>query len=160
MKRSPTHAVSLVLLSSGLLLRAAVGTITPTPSTVALTHTNPASSPASSSVTLTFTMSGGATAKTWNITVQADQSTLANCSAISTSTITVNCASASVTNGGTGTCSGSFPLSSTSANQVASGQQGSGTSNYTVQITYQFSDSWRYKGNTCSLNLTYVVTQN
>jgi hypothetical protein len=156
MSRSPGRFVIPTLLFTSPLW-AAVGTITSTPSTVVFNST-PTSGTVFSSVTLTWQMSGGATDKTWNITVQADQSTLANCPSISTSTISVNCTSATVTNSGSGTCSGSFPLSSSSATQVASGQQGSGSSNYTVQITYQFgSDSWSYQAKTCSLNLTYVV---
>ena len=136
-----------------------VGTITATPSTVVITSTNPAT-PVSSSVTLTWLQSGGDNNKTWNVTVYANQSTLASCPAISTSAISVQCTSASNTGNGTGSCSGSFPLSTTPT-QVVGGKQASGSANFTVHITYQFgSDSWTYIGNTCSLTLTYVVTQN
>ena len=158
MKQSLSRiAVAALLLTN--LLRANVGTITPSPSTVAFTSTNPDLGPVSAPVTLTWQMSGGAVAKTWYINVQASQDPLANCSTVPDSAITVQCTSASVTNSGTGTCSGSFPLSASTATQFAGGQQGAGTSNYTVHVTYQLADKWKYMVGACSLTLTYLVWQ-
>jgi hypothetical protein len=41
---------------------------------------------------------------------------------------------------------------------VASGNEGNaGVHNYTVVLSYQLADSWRYIANTCPLNVTYSV---
>jgi hypothetical protein len=41
---------------------------------------------------------------------------------------------------------------------VASGNEGNGSShNYTVVLSYQLADSWRYIANTCPLTVTYTV---
>ena len=158
MKQSLSRiAVAVLLLTN--LLRADVGTITASPSPVTFTSTNPDLSPVSAPVTLTFQISGGATAKTWYMNVQASQDPLANCSTVPDSAITVQCTSASVTNSGTGTCSGSFPLSASPATQFVGGTQGAGSSNYTVHVTYLLADKWKYKVGACSLTLTYVVWQ-
>lgn len=143
------------------LLQGSVGTITPVPSTVSFSPTTP-DSPGTVSVALSWQITGGNNAKTWNITVAASSGTLTNCSTIPTSAIQVICASSSVSGGGTGACGGSFPLSTT-PQQFAGGQQATGTANYSVNVTYQFTDAWKYQATgapTCQLTLSYLVTQN
>jgi hypothetical protein len=42
--------------------------------------------------------------------------------------------------------------------QVASGSEGFGSSNYTVVLNYELTDSWEYIANTsCPLIITYTV---
>ena len=44
---------------------------------------------------------------------------------------------------------------------VASGNTGNASShNYTVVLSYQLADSWRYIANTCPLTVTYTVNAN
>jgi len=154
-----TRILLVPILAS--LLPGSVGTITPVPATVSFSPTTPDSS-GTVPVALSWQITGGSNTKTWNITVAAGGSTLTNCTTIPASAITVICSSSSVSGGGTGACSGSFPLSTT-PQQFAGGQQATGTANYSVNVTYQFTDAWKYQATgapTCQLNLSYLVTQN
>lgn len=143
------------------LLQGSVGAITALPSTVSFSPTTPESA-GTVSVALSWQITGGSSTKTWNITVAASSGTLTNCTTIPASAIQVICTASSVSGGGTGACGGSFPLSTT-PQQFAGGQQATGTANYSVNVTYQFTDAWKYQATgapTCQLTLSYLVTQN
>jgi hypothetical protein len=70
----------------------------------------------------------------------------------------VTCNTAMVSGaGGTGTCSGSLPLS-TSPQQIAGGAEGDGTNSYSVSVSFTLAESWRYvPDSACALTLTYSV---
>lgn len=161
MWRTLTIAVALPGLAVLLWAATSLGPITATPPTVSFRSSDPDAGPvAGTPVTVTWTAYGGSRNRTWNITVRANSSTLSNCATVPSSAIRARCTSATVTSGGSGSCSQAFPLG-ISGQQVAGGNEGQQTGDYTVNITYEFTDSWKYKGATspaCSLNLTYVVT--
>lgn len=159
MWRTLTIAAALTGLAA-LLWATTLSLITATPSTVNFSSSDPDTVPvAGSPVTVTWSTSNGSHSWTWNITARANTSTLGNCTSVPASAIRARCTSVAVTGGGSGSCSQSVPLGTT-AQQIAGGYEGSGTASYTVNITYEFTDSWRYRGATapaCSLILTYSV---
>ena len=137
-----------------------VVSVSATPSTISFQATNPdqgivaGSSPGS----LTWTVLGGTHLQNWTLSVQAASSSFAGCPTIPVSAVQVNCGTAGVSGGGgTGACSGSFPLSTT-ATQIAGGAQGDLINSYTVSVNFTLAESWRYKANpACTLTLTYSV---
>jgi hypothetical protein len=61
--------------------------------------------------------------------------------------------------GGSGSCSGSFPLSTT-PQVVASGSEGIISLNYSVTIGFTLTDNWKYiaeMGPACAISLTYTA---
>lgn len=142
-------------------LGGSVTTFTYSPSTLSFTSSDPDVGAASPTATIYVYMGGPISGKPWNLKVQASSSTLTNCASVPASAISAVCAS--FTSGGdgnapSGVCSGSFPLS-TSYQTVASGLQGDGGADtFTINMTYQFTDAWKYPGATspaCSLALSY-----
>jgi hypothetical protein len=138
-----------------------LGSLSANPGTISFQANNPdlgvvsGSSPGN----LTWMLLGGSPLQNWTLSVQAGSSTFVGCATIPISAVRVNCSSATVSGGGgTGGCSGSFPLSTTSQ-QVAGGNEGDGTNSYSVLMNFTLDESWRYKANsTCTLNLTYSVS--
>jgi hypothetical protein len=134
-----------------------------TPATITFTAANPdnGSVSGSSTATVSWTVTGGANARTWTLSVENSASTLTNCSTVPASAVKVTCATAGVSGGaGTGACSAAFNLSN-ALQQVASGKEGTGTRTNTVTINYAFTDSWTYIAHTspaCTATLTYSVT--
>jgi hypothetical protein len=155
-------ALAIALAEPAVLLGANPTQITASPATVSFLSSDPDAGPvAGSPVTVTWVVWLGGSSNTWNVTVRANSSTLGSCAAVPASAIRARCTSVSVTGfpAGSGSCSQAFPLG-TGDQQIAGGLQGGIYATYTVTITYDFTDSWRYKGATapaCSLNLTYVV---
>jgi len=102
-------------------------------------------------------VSGHDNKQNWTLTAQAGAASFTGCATVPASAVTVTCASTSVTGGGgTGSCSGSFTLSS-SPQQVAGGLEGN---SYTVTLNFKLTDRWRYIAATtpsCTLTLTYTV---
>ena len=150
-----------LLRPSGLNLAfATLSSVSVVPGTINFQAANPdlgivsGSSPGS----LTWIVSSGSALKNWTLSVQAGSSTFIGCPTVPISAIQVNCGSATVSGvGGTGTCSGSFPLS-TSPQQIAGGKQGLGTNPYSVSINFTLAESWRYVANSsCTLSLTYSI---
>lgn len=136
-----------------------VNSLMVTPGTISFLASNPNGGPVSgsSAATVNWSVVDGAALQTWNISVQATASVFSGCTTVPVSAVTVSCASASVGGGGTGTCGGSFTLS-TVAQHVAGGAQGVGTQPYNVQLNYTLAESWRYVANpSCSLTLIYTV---
>ena len=137
-----------------------LGSVSASPGTINFQATNPDLGiiSGSSQGSLTWMVAGGSHLQNWTLSVQAGSSSFAGCSTIPISAIHVNCGSAMVSaGGGTGACSGSFPLSTT-AQQIASGAEGDGTNSYTVSINFTLAESWRYVANSsCAVTLTYSV---
>jgi hypothetical protein len=144
-------------------LNLALGTLaglSATPGTISFQATNPdlgqvsGSSPGS----LTWSVLSGSHLQNWTLSVQSGSSSFTGCPTIPVSAVQVSCGSASVSGaGGTGVCSGSFPLS-TSAQQIAGGAEGDGTGSYSVSMNFTLAESWRYVASSaCTLTLTYSV---
>jgi hypothetical protein len=137
-----------------------LGTVSATPSTISFTSTNPDSGTVSgsSSATVSWTTSGGSSSSTWNLKVQAAASSFTSCATIPTSAVTVTCNS--VSGGSSGACKSAVTLSSTTAQQVASGKESTSTNApYSVTLNFTLTDSWEYIANSsCTLSLTYTVT--
>ncbi|HXX22380.1 MAG TPA: hypothetical protein VEO19_04445 [Terriglobia bacterium] len=134
-----------------------------TPATIQFTANNPGSAVAgNSSATVSWKISGGASGKTWTLSVYANSATFSGCSTVPASSVGVSCTSASVTGtGATASCQagGPFTLPTTApGQQVASGNEGNSSSHtFTVVLNYQITDSWEYIANTCPLTITYTV---
>jgi hypothetical protein len=134
-----------------------------TPATITFTSTDPDAGAVSgsSTATVTWTVTGGATSRTWTLAVNASAASLTNCGEVPASAIKVTCATASVSGGaGTGACAAAFNLSN-ALQTVASGKEGNGTRGNTVTITYQFTDEWSYKAHVsplCAATVTYTAT--
>lgn len=141
-------------------LMSTVSSFTAMPSAIYFTAANPDGGPVSgsSTATLSWSVAGGSTLQNWTVSVQATASSFTGCSTVPVSAVNVSCATAAVNGGGgTGSCGGSFSLS-TVAQQVAGGAEGDGLQDYTVQVNYSLADSWRYVANpSCSLTVTYTV---
>ena len=142
-------------------MQAANFTLDATPATITFNATNPGTAPvvagsATASVTWQV-LSGG---NNWSLKVQASAPTFVNCPTVPVSAVTVTCASASGgALGGSATCAGSFPLSTTAV-QVAGGAEGLIAYNYSVTINFTLADRWKYIAETnpaCSVSLTYTA---
>jgi hypothetical protein len=140
---------------------ATVGLVSVSPGTISFTASNPDGGPVSGSApaTVSWQVSGGSHLQTWSLSLQAAASTLANCPTIPVSAIQVRCSTASVSGGGgSGTCGGSLPLSTT-LQQAAGGSQGDNSNSYTVYLTFTLNESWHYTANSsCTLTITYSIT--
>jgi hypothetical protein len=86
--------------------------------------------------------------------VAAGSAYFTGCATVPVSAVRVACT------GGSGTCTPSPVTLTPSLQQVASGQQASGTALYWVTLRLTFVDSWRYIAQQtppCNLTLTYSV---
>ena len=137
-------------------------TLTVSPATISFSATNPGTAPVvAGSSPATASWSVLSVGSTWNLQVQATSPTFANCSTVPVSAVTVTCSSVSVTGiGGSGTCSGAFPLS-TGMQTVASGSEGLLSMDYSVTISFTLADNWKYIAEmspACTLSLNYLAT--
>jgi hypothetical protein len=144
-------------------LKLSLGTLSAlsaTPGTISFQAANPDSGLVSGSSpgSLTWNVLGGSHLQTWTLSVQSGSSSFTGCPTIPVSAVRVSCGSASASGaGGTGACSGSFPLS-TSAQQIAGGAEGDGGGTYSVSMNFTLAESWRYVANSaCTITLTYTV---
>ena len=146
-------------------LKLALGTLSAlsaTPGTISFQANNPDGGTVSGSspANLTWNVLSGSHLLNWTLSVQASSSSFAGCPAVPASAVQVSCGSASVSPsnaGGTGSCGGSFPLS-TSPQQLAGGAEGDDTGAYSVFLNFTLAESWRYVANpSCTINLTYSV---
>jgi hypothetical protein len=142
------------------LAMATLGALSATPGTISFQASNPDGGLVSgfSPASLTFMVLSGSHLQNWTLSLQAGSNSFVGCSYIPISAIRVNCGSASVSGGGgTGSCAGSFPLS-TASQQIAGGAQGDGSNSYSVSINFTLAESWRYIANSaCTITLTYAV---
>jgi len=145
-------------------LGVALGTVSflsASPASLSFQATNPDAGavPAASPASLAFTISSGSHLNTWALSVQAGAGNFDGCPTVPVAAVQVSCGTASVGGaGGTASCRGSFPLS-TSPQQVAGGMQAdNGPNSYAVSINFTLAESWRYVANpSCSTTLTYSV---
>ena len=140
-------------------------TLTVTPATINfVTSNNPTATPVvagSAPASVTWNALSIFDNNNWTLTVQSASPNFANCPSVPISAVTVTCSSATLGGvGGSATCSGSFPLSTT-PQTVAGGVVGTLYSyNYSVTINFTLADSWKYIAETnpqCSLSLNYVA---
>ncbi|HUP05291.1 MAG TPA: hypothetical protein VMU19_14940 [Bryobacteraceae bacterium] len=133
------------------------------PASITFTSTDPDSGAVSgsSTATVTWRVSGGATTRNWTLSLQASAVNMTNCSNVPVSAVKVTCASATYSGGGgTGACSSAFNLSN-ALQTVASGKEGTGNRSATVTVNFSFTDQWSYVAHTapaCGVALTYSVT--
>ena len=141
---------------------------TASPSTIAFTSSDPDVG-ATGSATVSINTSSSQKGNAWNLSVQASNTTLANCSSVPVSAIQAVCTGVALAAGGspagtapTGACTGGVPLS-TAVTQIAGGTQGSKEDLITVDVSYPFTDMWKYPGasaSACALSLSYTATFN
>ncbi|MCL6545354.1 MAG: hypothetical protein K6T61_08985 [Bryobacteraceae bacterium] len=153
-----------LMLMLGLALPAALPAADPTnmsvsPQTLSFRSSDPDSAPVTATASVTWSVWLGR--GSWNLSVRAGSPTLANCPSVPVSAIRVRCASVSVGGfpAGSGACAQPFLLT-TASQQVAAGTQGRIFANYNINIIYEFTDSWKYRGANappCSLTLTYTI---
>jgi hypothetical protein len=143
----------------------AVGTLNALPSSIPFTANNPGSEiAAGSTATVSWGLSCGKNGHNWTLSVAAMSTQFNGCSTVPESAISVKCVSATTT--GNGQASAGCNLSSYATLpgtlpgvQLASGNEGNSAShNYTVVLSYQIADSWRYIANVCPLTVTYTVS--
>ncbi|MBI3210930.1 MAG: hypothetical protein HYZ37_18760 [Candidatus Solibacter usitatus] len=135
------------------------------PATITFSSSNPdAVASGSSTATVQWRIRSSSLGQPWTLQISADTSTLTSCGTVPASAVRATCNSVSITgnNPGTGACGGAVALS-TAPQTIASGAQGSGAfnHNYTVIVSFTFTDQWIYKGAiapTCSLGTTYTIT--
>ena len=170
----------LAALSTGILLLAAadrvarrpttvvirpeangISSYTVSPASVTFAAANPTTTPSvsgSSTVTLNFSLTGGNSARTWNIQLKSTTATFAGCTTVPLSAITATCGS--VTGGTGGTCAGGFAVSTTNT-QVASGTETTGSASYSVTVNFALADDWKYLPATCTAQtFSYLLTAN
>lgn len=134
------------------------------PSTIPFTANSPGSEIQGGALTtITWNMSQGQSGHTWTLTVRATSPVFNGCATVPASAISVKCVSASATGGGmasAGCVVSSFtPLLKVGKMNIASGNEGNtSTNNYTVVLSYELADSWRYIADECPLNVVYTVT--
>jgi len=162
-KRQPIPALASVShpLDSGF---SSVSQLRATPSSIPFTANNPGGTIVGGSVaTLTWNIAHGKNGQTWTLMVGASSSSFSGCTTVPESAVSLRCVSASVDGGGQSsagcTVTNFTTLPSTLPGQpVASGSEGNSSShNFTVVLSYQLTDSWRYIANTCPLIVSYTV---
>lgn len=133
------------------------------PATIIFAANNPDAPTVSGNLpaTIIFNTVGGSNSQTWQVQIQATAANFASCpSTVAASTVRVSCTSSSASgHGATGTCSGSFLLS-TFSQTVASGVEGTGNDTYTTTLSFTFTDSWSFIPASCGLGLSYTITAN
>jgi hypothetical protein len=151
--KAPVHSAIEVTTSVNF-------SVTVAPATVTFNATNPTSAPAvagSGLTTVTFP-DPNSTAGNWSLSVNALAASFTNCGSVPVSAVQVICATAAATHAGTGTCKGSFALS-TSPQTVATGTVTNNSGSVsTITLNFTLADSWKYIASTassCSLSLIY-----
>ena len=157
----PPRPVFKPRTASAVTLPLAGQTINVSPAAINFQAVDPDGPPvAGDSLATVWWTYNGQNKTTWNLTVQAQSNTLANCPGIPISAITVTCSSVNVTKNGSGSCSGAFPLSASPV-VVAGGTESTPNATYTIRIGYTLTDTWRQfaqQSPSCSLSLTYTAT--
>lgn len=141
-----------------------VGELQAVPATIPFTANSPgAKVPAGATATLTWTLTQGQSGHTWALQASATTPTFGGCTTIPDSAVSVKCVSASVTGGGltTAGCTvtnfSPLPVPGRGIT-VANGNEGGATTHsFTVVLSFQLADSWRYIANECPLNIVYTV---
>jgi hypothetical protein len=136
-----------------------------TPSTIPFTANDPGREIAGGSVaTITWSINKGTIGHPWDLKVSTSSQSFDGCTTVPASAISVKCVSASVSGGGqvSADCYSRSYISLSSASSgliLASGDEGNASGhNYSVVVSYQLADSWRYIANTCPLKVSYTVS--
>ncbi|MGO9435025.1 MAG: hypothetical protein ACLP00_12150 [Terracidiphilus sp.] len=166
-KAAPVPAMASPIQNPPLFGFTTVNQLRATPNSIPFTANNPGGTVAGGSLaTINWNITQGRNGQTWTLLVGTASSSIDGCTTVPVSAITLRCISASVEDGGQAsagcTMASSTPLPNTLPGlAVASGNEGNSSShNFTVLVSYQLSDSWRYIANTCPLNVSYtVITQ-
>jgi hypothetical protein len=133
----------------------AVSELRATPGTISFTANNPGST--------TWEIDRGTNGKTWTLMVGSGSPSFSGCTTVPVSAISLKCVSASVQGSGQSSAGCNMSSFTTLPNTlpglpVASGNEGNASGhNFTVVLSYQLIDSWRYIANTCPLNVSYTV---
>lgn len=134
------------------------------PATIPFTANSPGTNVQGGALaTITWNMAQGKSGHSWALYATATTPVFVGCATVPASVISVKCVSASVTGGGlasAGCAVSSFAVlpSSSQGVSVASGNEGDANShNYTVVLSFQLADSWRYIANECPLDVVYTV---
>ena len=142
----------------------AVSELRATPGTISFTANNPGSTiPGGSVATLTWEIDRGTNGKTWTLMVGSGSPSFSGCTTVPVSAISLKCVSASVQGSGQSSAGCNMSSFTTLPNTlpglpVASGNEGNASGhNFTVVLSYQLIDSWRYIANTCPLNVSYTI---
>jgi hypothetical protein len=135
------------------------------PNTIPFMANNPGGTVSGGSLaTVVWIMTQGRNGQTWTLRAGASSPTFSGCATVPESAVSVKCVSASVDGGGQVSAGCNLTSFTTLPNTlpglpVASGNEGnSSLHNYTVVLSYQLADSWRYIANTCPLTVTYTVS--
>ena len=154
-------------LHAGLGARSGLGlalgtlaSLSATPGTISFQASNPGLTTVSGSSPGSFTwmLMSGSHLQNWSLSLQSSSSSFVGCPTIPISAVRVSCGTAMAGGiGASGTCSGSFLLSTTSQ-QIAAGAEGDGSNTYSVSINFTLAESWRYVANSaCTITITYSV---
>jgi len=162
--RQPTPvfpSASLAIPACGFTV---VSLLRATPSTIPFTVNNPGGTIAGGTVaTVAWNITQGKNGQAWTLRVGTTSSSFSGCATVPESAVSVKCVSASVGGGGQASAGCNATSFTTLPNTlpglpVASGNEGNaGVHNYTVVLSYQLADSWRYIANTCPLTVSYTV---
>jgi hypothetical protein len=136
---------------------ATVSNMNVSPSTITFVATDPDLGVTPQAVTVTWTATGGIVP--WTLKGMASSATFTGCPTVPVSAVKVTCTSASAPFLGSANCSGATQLSTTAA-QIAGGNEALFGGNYTVTLTLTLADSWKYIAKQipqCTLNLTYTA---
>ncbi len=163
-KRQPTLAMPSSGSSTLPGQFSQVSELRATPSTIPFMANSPGSAiPGGSVATITWNIAQGSLGRTWTLMVGTSSPTFNGCTTVPESAVSVRCVSASVAGGGQSSAGCNMtnftPLpASLPGLSMASGNEGNASShNYTVVLSYQLTDSWRYRADTCPLNISYTV---
>lgn len=136
-----------------------ISSLTVAAATLNFALTSPNSPAVANASTVSWKTAGGAAARSWTLAVASPAASFTGCAEVPPAAVTVTCGS--VTGGTGGACGGTITL--TTANQtIATGNEGTGNTNYSVSLTISIADSWTYKGHTaaCTLAPQYTLTAN
>ncbi|MBI2819383.1 MAG: hypothetical protein HYX73_05325 [Acidobacteria bacterium] len=138
-----------------------IHSVSASPLTITFLGTDPDSPTLTVPATILFRTTGGSTARSWSLSVQAASGpNMINCpSTIPVDKIQVSCVSSISDNDGTAACAAPFNLS-TGLQLISSGTEGTGNANpYETVINFTFQDSWRYiaTDTSCTVNLNYQI---
>jgi hypothetical protein len=160
--------ITMLLVGGAQAQSPTINSFTVTPATLTFTLNNPGGTVTAAPVTATANANKGNAATTWNISVQANSTTLSGpgCpTGIPVTDITATCSGAAAggVGAGKGTATCSLITLSTSPQAFVGGNEGTNgpASNYTATLTFTLPDKWSYiatTGASCSVQLSYTAT--
>jgi hypothetical protein len=163
-KRQPVPASPSADQNTPTIGFTAVSQLSATPSTIPFLANNPGGTVAGGSVaTINWNITQGKNGQTWTLMVGATSPSFYGCTTVPVSAISLKCVSASALGGGQASAGCNISNLSTLPSTppglpVASGNEGNASMhNYTVVLSYQMTDSWRYIANTCPISVSYTV---